>query len=70
MRGDGKHEIAVPFGCSQFPHDTHESSRRCVEERYPMLAYHDELPRGGHHPAGERSSTFVDDVRASFRSVR
>lgn len=70
MRSFKEHAIAVPVGYSQFPRDIHETSRRWVEERYPTLAYYNELPHGGHYPAWERPHTFVDEVRASFRLVR
>lgn len=70
MRRFKEHEIAVPVGYSQFPRDIHETSRRWVEERYPTLVHYNELPHGGHYPAWERPDTFVDEVRAAFRSVR
>lgn len=70
MRSFKEHAIDIPVGYSQFPRDIHETSRRWVEERYPTLVYYNELPHGGHYPAWERPGTFVDEVRASFRSVR
>jgi pimeloyl-ACP methyl ester carboxylesterase len=60
--------VEVPVGYSQFPRDIYRTSRRWVEERYPTLAYYNEMPRGGHFAAWEQPELFAEEVRRSFRA--
>jgi pimeloyl-ACP methyl ester carboxylesterase len=62
--------IIVPVGCSIFPKEIFRPSRRWAETHYSDLRYWNELNQGGHFAAFERPSTFVDEVRSSFRTVR
>jgi epoxide hydrolase len=69
----GKNEpspIAVPAGCSLFPKEIYRPSRRWAEPQFPQLRYWNELAKGGHFAALEQPETFVDEVRAAFRSFR
>lgn len=70
MRSFREHAISVPVGYSQFPRDIHETSRRWVQERYPTLAYYNEVEKGGHYPAWEVPQLFVRELRACFRPLR
>jgi pimeloyl-ACP methyl ester carboxylesterase len=65
-----KEPIHVPTGCSIFPKEIYRPSRRWAEAHFSDLRYWNELERGGHFAALEVPSTFVDEVRASFRMVR
>ncbi|KJQ52726.1 hypothetical protein [Microbacterium sp. SA39] len=60
--------VRIPVGYSRFPRDICRTSRRWVEERYPTLAYYNEMPRGGHFAAWEQPQLFVEEVRRSFRA--
>jgi epoxide hydrolase len=62
--------VPVPAGCSIFPREIYRPSRRWAEPQFPQLRYWNELDRGGHFAALERPETFVDEVRAAFRSFR
>lgn len=70
MRSFKEHQVHVPVGYSQFPRDIHEASKRWVEERYPTLAYYNELSKGGHFAAWEQPEIFAEEVRKSFRRIR
>jgi epoxide hydrolase len=70
MRSFKEHEIRVPVGYSQFPHDIHETSKRWVKERYPTLAYYNELSKGGHFAAWEQPEIFAEELRKSFKLIR
>ena len=62
--------IAVPAGCSIFPKEIYRPSRRWAEPQFPQLRYWHELAKGGHFAALEQPETFVNEVRAAFRSFR
>jgi pimeloyl-ACP methyl ester carboxylesterase len=62
--------VPAPTGCSIFPREIFQPSRRWVEQRYTDLRYWNELDRGGHFAALEQPALFVDEVRAFFRLVR
>lgn len=62
--------VTIPVGCSVFPHEIFRASRRWAEARYPNLIHWNELEKGGHFAAWEQPGTFVDEVRACFRTVR
>jgi epoxide hydrolase len=62
--------IDVPAGISVFPKEIFRVSRRWAETRFSDLRHFGEPPRGGHFAAMEQPQLFVDEVRASFRSVR
>jgi pimeloyl-ACP methyl ester carboxylesterase len=63
-------EISVPVGCSIFPKEIFQSSRRWAEKRFTDLRHFGVLDAGGHFAAFEQPGTFVDEVRAAFRSMR
>ena len=62
--------VHVPTGCSIFPREIFRPSRRWAERQFPNLHYWNELDKGGHFAAFEQPETFVNEVRASFRSLR
>jgi hypothetical protein len=62
--------INIPTGCSQFPKEIFQCSRRWAEKRFSKLIYWNELDRGGHFAAFERPDTFVEELRNCFRSIR
>jgi pimeloyl-ACP methyl ester carboxylesterase len=62
--------VAVPTGCSIFPHELQRPSRRWAEKRFVDIRYWSEPARGGHFAAFEQPALFVDELRAFFRLVR
>ena len=62
--------ITVPAGMSIFPKEIFTPSRRWVDGRFTDIRHWNELDRGGHFAAFEQPAVFVDEVRASFRSMR
>jgi epoxide hydrolase len=62
--------VTVPVGCSIFPKEIFRPSRRWAERQLTNVHYWNELDKGGHFAAFEQPGTFVDEVRASFRSLR
>ncbi len=62
--------VPVPSGMSIFPKEIMRASRRWAEQRFTDIRYWNELDRGGHFAAFEQPELFVEEVRASFRTVR
>jgi pimeloyl-ACP methyl ester carboxylesterase len=62
--------VAVPSGVSVYPKEILAVSRRWAEKRFTDLRWYNRLDRGGHFAAFEQPATFVDEVRAFFRTVR
>jgi pimeloyl-ACP methyl ester carboxylesterase len=63
-------QVTVPTGCSIFPKELRRPSRRQAARRFTNIHWWNELPRGGHFAAFEQPELFVDEIRASFRSLR
>ena len=55
---------------SIFPKEIFPPSRRWAERRFTDIRHWNELDAGGHFAAFEQPATFVDEVRAFFRTVR
>ena len=62
--------VRVPVGCSIYPNEIFRASKRWAEKRFGPLLHWNELDRGGHFAAFERPETYVEEVRACFRSLR
>jgi len=62
-------EVHIPTGCSLFPNEIVQPSRRWAEQRYKNIHYWNRLKNGGHFAAFEQPGVFVDEVRASFREL-
>ena len=63
-------EVVVPTGCSIYPKEIFQASRRWAERRFKNIIHWSELDNGGHFSAFEVPETFVNEVRNSFRTVR
>jgi pimeloyl-ACP methyl ester carboxylesterase len=68
-RGRGG-ETAVPMGGSIYPKEIVRASRRWAERRFTDIRHWNELPVGGHFAAFEQPASFVEEVRATFRTMR
>jgi pimeloyl-ACP methyl ester carboxylesterase len=62
--------IKIPVAVSAFPDELCAASRSWAEQAYPKLIHCNKLDRGGHFAAWEQPQLFVQEVRASFRSLR
>ena len=62
--------VHVPTGCSIFPNEIVQPSRRWAQQRYKNINYWNQLDSGGHFAAFEQPAVFVEEVRASFREAR
>ena len=62
-------DVSIPVGASIFPKEIMKASRRWCEARFPGLAYHNVLDKGGHFAAFEQPELFVGEVRAAFRAI-
>ena len=60
--------MSLPAGISVFPGEPVRLSRRRAERRFSK--HFNELKKGGHFAALERSADFIDEVRTTFRSLR
>ncbi len=62
--------LSVPVGFSIFPKEIYRPARRWVEKKYGPLLHWNELEQGGHFAALESPASFVEEMRACFRSLR
>lgn len=63
----GLEPIDLPVGCSVFPREIMQTSKRWAARRYRKLVYWNEPERGGHFAALEQPECFVEEVRSCFR---
>jgi len=70
FRSVPREQVVVPAGVSVFPKEIFRPSRRWAEQLLPDLRYWGTPARGGHFAAFEQPELFVEEVRASFRSMR
>ena len=62
--------VAIPVAVSVFPDEIYAAPRSWVEKAYPKLIHYKRLPKGTHFAAWEQPEFLVDEIRASFRSLR
>ncbi|MDW5593033.1 epoxide hydrolase [Conexibacter stalactiti] len=62
--------ITLPTGFTMFPEEHVRKSRRWLERRYSNVIFFNQPERGGHFGALEQPLQFVDDVRATFATIR
>jgi pimeloyl-ACP methyl ester carboxylesterase len=62
--------VAIPVAVSVFPDEIYAAPRSWVEKAYPKLIHYNRLPKGTHFAAWEQPEFLVDEIRASFRSLR
>jgi len=62
--------VKLPVGVSAFPDEIYQAPKSWAERAYPKLAHYSRPPKGGHFAAWEQPKFFVDDVRATFQSLR
>ena len=62
--------VPIPTAVSAFPDEIYTAPRSWTEKAYQKLIHYNKLPKGGHFAAWEQPALFVDEMRASFRSLR
>ena len=62
--------VAIPVAVSAFPDEVVQMPKSWAERAYPKLIYYNKLDKGGHFAAWEQPELFVNEIRASFRSLR
>jgi len=62
--------VEVPTAVSVFPDEIYAAPKSWTEKAYPKLIYYNRLPKGGHFAAWEQPESFVQELRAAFRSLR
>ena len=62
--------IKIPVAVSVFPDEIYAAPRSWAEAAYPKLIHYNKLDKGGHFAAWEQPQLFVEEMRASFKSLR
>jgi pimeloyl-ACP methyl ester carboxylesterase len=62
--------VTLPVGVSVFPDEIYAAPQSWAEHAYPNLIHYNRLPKGGHFAAWEQPQALVDELRATFRSLR
>ena len=62
--------IPIPTAVSAFPDEIYAAPQSWAERAYPNLIYYNKLDKGGHFAAWEQPELFVEEMRASFKSLR
>jgi len=62
--------IKIPVAVSVFPDEIYAAPRSWAEQAYPKLIHYNKLDKGGHFAAWEQPQLFVEEMRASFKSLR
>lgn len=62
--------VSLPTGITIFPKEIFRTSRRWADKRFTHIVHFSEQEKGGHFAAFERPEVFVDEVRATFRTLR
>jgi len=70
ISGAAADPVTVPVGCSIFPAELQQPSRRWAQRRFPDIRYWGEPARGGHFAAFEQRDLFVNEICSFFRLIR
>ncbi len=62
--------VKIPVAVSVFPDEIYAAPRSWAEQAYPKLIHYNKLDKGGHFAAWEQPQLFVEEMRASFNSLR
>ncbi|HEY4304475.1 MAG TPA: epoxide hydrolase [Gemmatimonadaceae bacterium] len=62
--------ITIPVAVSAFPDELYQAPRSWTERAYPKLLHYSKLDKGGHFAAWEQPETLVNELRASFKTLR
>ena len=62
--------IKIPVAVSAFADEIYQAPRSWAEKAYPKLIHYNKLDKGTHFAAWEQPQLFVEEMRASFSSLR
>ena len=62
--------VKIPVAVSAFAEEIYQAPKSWAEKAYPKLIHYNSFPKGTHFAAWEQPKLFVDEMRASFRSLR
>ncbi|HEV7306571.1 epoxide hydrolase family protein [Ensifer sp.] len=62
--------VQIPVAVSAFPDELYQAPRSWAEKAFPKLIHYNRLAKGGHFAAWEQPEALVDELRASFKSLR
>ncbi|WP_246764844.1 epoxide hydrolase family protein [Ensifer sp. PDNC004] len=62
--------IQIPVAVSAFPDELYQAPKSWAEKAFPKLVHYNRLAKGGHFAAWEQPAALVDELRASFKSLR
>jgi pimeloyl-ACP methyl ester carboxylesterase len=62
--------VQLPVAVSAFPDEIYQAPQSWARNAYPNLIHYNRPPKGGHFAAWEQPGLFVEEMRASFRSLR
>lgn len=62
--------ITIPVAISAFPDELYQAPKSWAEKAYPNLIHYNKLEKGGHFAAWEQPKVFVEELRASFKTLR
>src|SRR5271166_134678 len=62
--------VKIPVAVSAFPDEIYQAPRSWAERAYPKLIHYNKLPKGTYFAAWEQPQLFVEEMRASFKSLR
>ena len=62
--------VKIPVAVSVFPDEIYAAPKSWAERAYPKLIHYKKLDKGGHFAAWEQPQLFVEEMRASFKSLR
>jgi pimeloyl-ACP methyl ester carboxylesterase len=62
--------VKIPVAVSAFAEEIYQAPKSWAEKAYPKLIHYNSFPKGTHFAAWEQPKLFVDEMRASFKSLR
>ena len=62
--------VTIPVAVSSFPDEIYAAPKTWAEKAYPKLIHYNKLNIGGHFAAWEQPKLFIEELRASFKSLR
>ena len=62
--------VQIPVAVSAFPDELYQAPKSWAEKAFPKLIHYNRLAKGGHFAAWEQPQALVDELRASFKSLR
>jgi pimeloyl-ACP methyl ester carboxylesterase len=62
--------VKIPVAVTVFPDEIYAAPRSWAERAYPKLIHYNKVDKGGHFAAWEQPQLFVEEMRASFKSLR